>query len=357
MRPVETDIDILVLDDASPEPGFSDRIAELCAELGLGYYRTPRNLGIPRNVNMGLLRAMDAEYDYVVIANSDVCFSERLTDALVATAKSDPSIGSVTSWSNNVSIFSLPNEDPDRYLAAQETTSWLAEVLERRFGTTAIDIPAGISFAILLPVPVVRKVGLMDPIFGRGYCEETDWSLRSLEMGYRIALCPGSFTYHQGGGANVAAGLVSAGHTTVPENEAIIDLRWPAFRSQVEAFVQRGELEEARARATEAIVREGADRYGYSVTMGGSVEHVATDGPVVDLEARPEGLVARGHYIGFSCDLAIEGDLADGIVTWFGRSPSSARVLEPYGPIHDVASRFAALGTPLESHVCYPTRV
>jgi hypothetical protein len=306
---------------------------------------------------MGLLRAMDADYDYVVIANSDVCFSERLTDTLVATAVSDPLIGSVTSWSNNVSIYSLPNSDPDRFLADQETVSWLARLLEGTFGATAIDIPAGISFAILLPVPVLRQVGLMDPVFGRGYCEETDWSLRSLDMGFRIVLAPSAFTYHRGGGANVAAGLVSAGHTTVPENEAIIDLRWPQFRQQVAAFEERGELERARLTALEAIMKDAAGRLGYTVAMGGSAEDVDGDVPVVELTAREGGLVAIAFYLGFSCELLLDGELTGAITGYFGRPPSEVRILEPSATMHDLAASFAALGSVIERHVSYPTRV
>src|SRR5207248_9225574 len=49
---------VLILDDCSPEPGWSDKLRELCDSLDIGYYRSPRNLGIPRNMNLGLLRAL-----------------------------------------------------------------------------------------------------------------------------------------------------------------------------------------------------------------------------------------------------------------------------------------------------------
>ncbi len=40
------------------------------------YYCTPRNLGIPRNVSLGMLTAVKRGYDYVVISNSDVLYPE-----------------------------------------------------------------------------------------------------------------------------------------------------------------------------------------------------------------------------------------------------------------------------------------
>ena len=70
--------DILVLDDASPNPGWSDGCREMTTDLGFGYYRTPRNLGIPRNMNLGMLRAVDAGYDAVVLLNSDTIVPSNL---------------------------------------------------------------------------------------------------------------------------------------------------------------------------------------------------------------------------------------------------------------------------------------
>ena len=128
-----------------------------------------------------------------------------------------------TAFSTNVSIYSMPNTDPDVHLSDQSVVDWLGATLAGLYGGTAIDIPAGISFSMIIPIDVVTAVGVMDPVFGRGYCEETDWSLRSHQTGYRIALAPGAFVYHQGGGSNRDAGLLEDGHTSVPAHERIID--------------------------------------------------------------------------------------------------------------------------------------
>ncbi len=57
LDPGDHEVDILVLDDASPAPGWSERCRSAAERKGFGYYRTPRNLGIPRNMNLGMLRA------------------------------------------------------------------------------------------------------------------------------------------------------------------------------------------------------------------------------------------------------------------------------------------------------------
>ena len=152
-------------------------------------------------------------------------------------------------------MYSLFNEDPDRFLADQDRVDWMSETLAGHYQDAVLDIPAGISFCILIPTAVVRDVGVMDPVFGRGYCEETDWSLRSLEAGYRAALATGTFVYHAGRGSNLDAGLVTTRHTSVPDNEAIIDLRYPDFRNQVRAFARTGRLKQARRDAAGAIIR------------------------------------------------------------------------------------------------------
>ena len=58
-------------------------------------------------------------------------------------------------------------------------------LLESHFVGRPFDIPVGVGFCMLVPVAIVHEVGLLDPIFGRGYCEEVDWCLRAKEFGYR----------------------------------------------------------------------------------------------------------------------------------------------------------------------------
>lgn len=352
----DLEVDVLVLDDASPEPGFSESLRGWCDAAGVDCYRTPSNLGIPRNVNLGLLRALDAGYDHVIIANSDVLFPSNLVERLVAVADSDPTIGSVTAWSNNVSIYSLPNDDPDQYLSRQETVDWLSATIAGEFGDAAIDIPAGISFAILIPRRSLIDVGLMDPVFGRGYCEETDWSLRSLGQGWRAVLAPSAFVYHQGRGSNIEAGLVAGGHTTVPENEAVIDLRYPLFRSQAEAFVGSDILPLAHKNAIRRIVRDGARQFGWRLDLGwlAPVDDAAW---IARCTVDPSGTepLVQVSFLGFRTELSLDPERPlDGLREFFGSDPVQVGV----GERGDLARRlYAEVAGDAPDGYRYPHRV
>lgn len=317
------DIDILILDDCSPAPGFSERIRKICAELGVNYYRTPRNLGIPRNCSLGLLAGLKNGYDFVTINNSDTIFSKTVISELIKAYRTNSNVGSVTAWSNNVSIYSIPNSDPDYFLGTQERTDWFAGVVSSLYSGRVLDVPAGISFCILIPTDVIADVGINDPVFGRGYCEETDWSLRSLAAGYRICLAPGAFTYHQGRGSNLSAGLVTGEQTTVPENEAIIDMRYPNFRSQCDSFISSNPLPKMFREVARKVIDMGLSDVGYEINVCASDLEVA-DNSVVKLNFQPQSDGGSGtlSFFGFEDQVSFDSQrLGASIKSTFGKAP------------------------------------
>jgi GT2 family glycosyltransferase len=348
-------VDLLVLDDASPEAGFSDWLQGLCAERGVSYYRTPRNLGIPRNNNLGLKAAVEWGYDFAVISNSDVIYPAGVVSGLLGAYKAARGrVGSVTAWSNNVSIFALPNSDPDRFLADQAVVDQVSDAMAAEFRTESIDIPTGISFSMLFPAGVIREAGLMDPVFGRGYGEEVDWSCRAASLGYRNLLAPGVFVYHAGGGTNRAAGLIGEGQTTVPANEAIIDLRWPQYRERVGAFVESGVMERTITRGTTALLKTVARRDGYDVHVSAlPLSGDVTGRPVVAVSPAPPARVSVAHR-GFSqaFDAPTGSGIAGFLTEYFGRAPESV-VVSDRGP---VAAELEALADVHDAYT-YPTRV
>ncbi|HEY7903166.1 MAG TPA: glycosyltransferase, partial [Casimicrobiaceae bacterium] len=102
------DYRLIVIDDASPDPRVRACFARLDAR------RLPQvalrvngsNLGFTQNANRGM-RTARAGAD-VVLLNSDTVVTRGWLDALARCAASDPTIGTITPFSNNAEICSLP---------------------------------------------------------------------------------------------------------------------------------------------------------------------------------------------------------------------------------------------------------
>lgn len=312
------DLDVLVLDDCSPEPGFSDFLGELCREFGATHYRSPRNLGIPRNVNLGLATAQRLDYDYVIVSNSDVIYARNAVRVLLDVIESSPSAASATAWSTNVDPYSLPN-GTEMYIESTEVADLIGEALTAEFGTRALEIPAGISFAMIIPVGVLSTVGLMDPVFGRGYGEESDWSARATNAGYRHLLAQGAFVYHAGRGSTLAAGVIAQSDIADWSNQHIVNHRSPMFRWSVDGFLRSHVLEEAQIAAVRASILAAAARSGYAVIDGAS-DWEDQDENVVTVAIRSQANeMCTATWCGFTVEIDTDTiDVLGAIRAFFG---------------------------------------
>ena len=216
-------------------------------------------------MNLALLRAESAGYDVVVLLNSDVVVPVNLADELVRACAGHDRIGTVTAWSNAVSIFSLPNEDGERWLSDEATLDSLSSTVAGEFRAGVLDLPVGVGFCLAIPATAIAEVGLLDPVFGRGYCEEVDFCNRAEAAGLRNVLAPGALVFHMGSATSREAGLLKPGEQTVHVNEDIIDLRYPSYRGRLAAWCDGDPMAPVVDRGLRAILRAGAARNGVVV--------------------------------------------------------------------------------------------
>lgn len=330
--------DILVLDDASPAPGWSDRCREMTTDLGFDYYRTPRNLGIPRNMNLGMLRAVDAGYDAVILLNSDTILPSNLLPTLVRPLIEDPTASSTTAWSNNSSVYSIPNSDPDHLADDPKIIDWISERLDEEFDGQAIPIPSGVGFCLAIPTKIINEVGLMDPVFGRGYSEEIDWCLRSHTEGYHSALVPSCFVYHAGSGITKVEGLIGDGDRTVDAHQAIIDQRYPLYTSQLIALSASSIVDGMRERGLRRIIISAARQNGYRLETS-RLHQQPRDLDVVRFRIDSDGLapVITAAYEGFETSFAVgEGGVIATVTSIVGQPPNEIRIFDRGRMSHEI---------------------
>ena len=264
LEPGAHSADVLVLDDASPAPGWSDRCREMATDLGFGYYRTPRNLGIPRNMNLGMLRAVDAGYDAVILLNSDTILPSNLIPTLLRPLIEDGSISSTTAWSNNSSVYSIPNSDPD-HLADDPESHRLDLRAGRRGVRRAGDTRSRRAWDSAWRIPTANDQrsrahgpGLRPGLFRRD-------RLVPAQPYHGLPLCPGSFVFRvpRGKRDHEGRGSVGDGDRMVHAHQAIIDQRYPLYTSQLIALSASSIIDGMRERGLHRIIISAARQHGY----------------------------------------------------------------------------------------------
>jgi GT2 family glycosyltransferase len=192
------DYRLLLIDDASPDPAIQAYFAELEARRlpQLTLLANATNLGFTLTANRGIGSAR-ADAD-VVLLNSDTVVTRGWLDKLARCAWSDPAIGTITPFSNNAEICSLPRFCADNPWPTTLDAEPMARALELAAAPTYPDLPTGVGFCFYIRRALLDAIGSFDPAFGRGYGEENDFCLRAAAAGFRNVLCDDAFVLHSG---------------------------------------------------------------------------------------------------------------------------------------------------------------
>jgi O-antigen biosynthesis protein len=193
------DYRLLLIDDASVDPAVGAFIDEVRSR-ALPYVhclRNDKNAGFTLTANrgMGLARA-DAD---VVLLNSDTMVTRGWLEKLARCAHSDAAIGTVTPFSNNAEICSLPRFCENNEWPSDLDSEPMVLALEHAAVPSYPDLPTGVGFCFYIKRTLIDAIGVFDPVFGLGYGEENDFCMRAAGAGFRNVLCDDAFVVHRGG--------------------------------------------------------------------------------------------------------------------------------------------------------------
>jgi GT2 family glycosyltransferase len=192
----EVPFEVVVVDDASPDPEIPRWLDELAAAGRITLLRNASNAGFVRSVN----RAMGLHGDRdVVLLNSDTEVANDWLDRLLACALSDAKVATVTPFSNNATICSYPFEGWQGKVPGTLGLAGLDRVFAATNARRVVDLPTAVGFCMYVRRGALDAVGLFDAErYGRGYGEENDFCMRAGKAGWRNVLAGGVFVYHEG---------------------------------------------------------------------------------------------------------------------------------------------------------------
>jgi GT2 family glycosyltransferase/glycosyltransferase involved in cell wall biosynthesis len=297
------DYRLLLIDDASSDSAVGAYFIELATRAlpNVTLAVNDGNLGFTLTANRGMASSR-AGAD-VVLLNADTIVTRGWLDALVRCAASDPSIGTITPFSNNAEICSLPlfcvnnpwppECDPEPWVRA----------LARAAGPTYPDLPTGVGFCLYIRRPLLDAIGSFDPVFGLGYGEENDFCLRAKAAGYRNVLCEDAFVLHMGGRS-----FGDKRRDLAQRNLAVLLERHPGYSDLVRDYIAADPLRPLRELALShyRIVTERLPGVLHVIHGhgGGTEYHVRSLAAASHDAFRHYLLIAAGH----SCTLEEHGN-------------------------------------------------
>lgn len=227
--PQRTTYELIVIDDASPEPRIRQLLDDLAAQGQIRLHRHAENQGFVASVNAAM--ALHPERDLVLL-NSDTEVANDWLDRLSAHAHADPCIATVTPFSNDATICSYPRIGKSNPMPTDAALAELDALAAAVNAGQSIDLPTGVGFCLFIRRQALNEIGLFDQQrFGRGYGEEVDFCLRAEQAGYRHLLAGDVFVYHQGG--------ASFGAEAMPRKQqaqALIDAEHPDYPGRIQRF-------------------------------------------------------------------------------------------------------------------------
>ncbi len=236
---------VLLMDDASDDPAIQPLLRRWLERAGPAWRvdLQTHNMGFVGTVNRGIRMTRGD----VVLLNSDTLPTPGWLQGLQRCLASDATIATATPWTNNGEIASLPLFCQANPLPAD------AEAVARVIGATGRpgypEIPTAVGFCMAISRAAIDALGLFDQdLFGLGYGEENDFSMRARNAGMKNVLCDDVYVAHVGGRSFAPRNLR-------PDDTAMKKLlsRHPEYLQFVEAFIAADPLAGRRQELVSAL--------------------------------------------------------------------------------------------------------
>ena len=267
---------LVLINDASPEPEMAGLLNGFGPAPNVFVLTNKSNLGFVKTVNRGLSFALGGD---ALLLNADTVLFEGGLEEMCRVAAA-PEIGTVTALSNNATIFSYPHDELRRETLEDIGWAELARTALTESAGLAIDVPTGHGFCLLIKGEVLRRVGVLDEAFGRGYGEENDFCMRAANLGYRNVAAAGVLVVHR-----ESASFAEEKTMLLAEHLPMLAARYPEYDDVVRTFREQDGLRRGRWALDRARLRNAVQAGQRFVLLVTNALEGGTMRAVEDIEA------------------------------------------------------------------------
>jgi glycosyltransferase involved in cell wall biosynthesis/GT2 family glycosyltransferase len=221
--PQTTPYEIVVVDDASPDPELRRMLGELADRKTISLLEQPAAQGFGAAVNRAT--RLHPDRDVVVLHDAAVVFNDWL-DRLSTHAAGNRDVGTVTTFASSGGVAGYPRMEARNGIPDGSTASALDALFRRANARSSIAVPAGYGPCVYFRRACLESVGAFDDAFlDAAFGVEQDFALRALSAGFRHLLAGDVYVAY--GGA--VAGRGADGGETAARADSILRKHYPEY--------------------------------------------------------------------------------------------------------------------------------
>jgi GT2 family glycosyltransferase len=223
---------IIIVDNGSgPETAEYLKNLKESGDINVMLVRNESNEGFIKAVNKGI-KLSDAKY--LCLLNNDTIVTKGWLGEMAKVFTKGPLIGIVNPSSNTLGQKLPAGGTPEEFAENSRSQSGLFVELGSAFG-----------FCMLMKRDLFDKIGLFDEVYGMGNFEDTDFSLRAKEKGYKTVRAFASYVYHK---ESRSFNLFRSFKKDFEKNKQIFESKWGKTRRVVAVCknINSGSLKDLR---------------------------------------------------------------------------------------------------------------
>lgn len=233
---------VLLVNDCGPEADEIEKniLQKIEGQANFFYHRNEANLGFVKNCNHAVFE-LDKTTNDILLLNSDTKVTEGFLEELIEVLYDNDTIGVVSPRTNNATIATIP-------LSAMKTKGLSAENSHNVFLKYKDKLPrykiapVAHGFCMLIRRSLIKKYGLFDEIFGKGYGEEVDFCQRIGMHGFVSVFSNRSFVYH----LEARSFTLETKAKLLDKNNQIVRKRYPDYQQSVRDYIKKVNAEEEK---------------------------------------------------------------------------------------------------------------
>lgn len=230
----------LFVNDCGPDADEIEKniLSKIDGQKNFRYERNPKNLGFVGTCNRAVLN-LDKTNNDILLLNSDAALTKGALEEMAYLLASNKQIGSISPRSNNATICTIPINAINEKGVSRLFSKILFDKYHKQYRRYE-ETPTAHGFCMLIRRSTIDKIGLFDPVFGRGYGEEVDFCQRLHKEGWQTGIANWAFVYH----LEARSFSIKTKQELLENNGKIISERYPEYRPNVRHKIEEMKKQE-----------------------------------------------------------------------------------------------------------------